>query len=226
MLNPIDYSISKFITFIDDETHQYIRNVSTTKHFKKGTVIETRGQIARHIYLIENGLVQVGINGADGSQFNLTRIGSGHTFGETAFFLNQKVIHDAYAESDVVLRQLSRQNIDDLMQSSLIFSKALVSVACMRVQTTLSHIGDTLGMPLYARTAKQILSISHSVGNAKIINLRQVDLAHSLGVSRVSIGKALKTLSDKKLIKIGYGKLEIISHEVLANTVHKNQYNH
>ena len=85
----------------------------------------------------------------------------------------------------------------------------------------LSYIGDTLGMPLLARVAKQILSVSEGVDNADIINLRQVDLAHSLGVSRVSIGKALKELSAQELIIIGYGKLEILSRGGLIETVQR-----
>jgi len=219
MLNPIDYSISKFVKFADDDALELIRSVTEQLSFRKGDIIETRGTPLDHIVLIEEGLVQLGINGMDGSTFNLTRLGPGHTFGETAFFLGYNVLHDAYAESDVLLRKLSRSNIDHLMIHSLSFSKALMAVSCMRVQTTLSYIGDKLGMSLQARVAKQILSVSGSVGDANEIILRQVDLAHALGVSRVSIGKMVKELADKHLIKIGYGKLTILSRQGLIDIV-------
>ena len=221
MLNPIDYSISKFTAFTDDSTLTQIRSVAEAVYFKKGELIEIRGKPADHIFLIDQGLVQLGINGIDGSQFNLARLGPGHTFGEPSYFLNCNVIYDATAESDALLQKLSRANIDHLMTSSLSFSKALMAVSCMRIQTMLSYIGDTLGMPLLARVAKQILSVSEGVDNADIINLRQVDLAHSLGVSRVSIGKALKELSAQELIIIGYGKLEILSRGGLIETVQR-----
>lgn len=93
----------------------------------------------------------------------------------------------------------------------------------MRVQTTLSYIADTLGMSLTARVAKQILSVSESVNKANTITIRQVDLAHSLGVSRVSIGKTLKELSEQNLIKIGYGKLEILSRNGLIESIRKGE---
>ena len=221
MLNPIDYSISKFTTFTDDSTLAQIQGVAESVNFKKGDPIEIRGKPADHIFLIDEGLVQLGINGIDGSQFNLARLGPGHTFGELCYFLNCNVIYDATAESDVLLQKLSRANIDHLMTSSLRFSKALMAVSCMRIQTMLSYIGDTLGMSLLARVAKQILSVSEGADNADIINLRQVDLAHSLGVSRVSIGKVLKELSGQELILIGYGKLEILSRGGLIETVQR-----
>ncbi|MDB9814650.1 Crp/Fnr family transcriptional regulator [bacterium] len=220
MLNPIDYSILKFISFVDANTIAEIGDVAESVYFKKGAVIDRAGNPANHIFLINEGLVQLGINGIDGSQFNLARLGPGHTFGEVPYFLNGEVIHDATAKTNVLLQKLSRANVDHLMMHSLNFSKALMAVSSMRVQTTLAYIGDTLGMPLLARTAKQILSVSKSVNNANTVNLRQVDLAHSLGVSRVSIGKALKVLSTQQLIRIGYGKLEILSREGLVDTIY------
>jgi len=36
----------------------------------------------------------------------------------------------------------------------------------------------------------------------------------------VSIGKALKVLSTQQLIRIGYGKLEILSREGLVDTIY------
>jgi len=221
MLNPIDYSISKFVTFANADVINRIREVSEPVTFKKGAIIETRGKPVDHIFLIDEGLVQLGIDGIDGSRFNLARLGPGHTFGETAFFLKLNTIHDVNAESDVLLQKISRANIDHLMTHSLSFSKALMAVSCMRVQTILSYIGDTLGMTLLARVAKQILSVSESINNADVISLRQVELAHSLGVSRVSIGKTLKDLSQKNLIKTGYGKLEILSRDGLTEIVQK-----
>jgi CRP/FNR family cyclic AMP-dependent transcriptional regulator len=223
MINPIDYSISKFVTFAGDEVIKAIREQAEVRVFKKGTEIENRGEPVDHFYVIEEGLVQLGINGSDGSRFNLTRLGSGHTFGETAFYLNSTVIHDARAKTDVTLLRLDRPVIDCLMEESIEFSKALVAVACMRLQTTLDHIGDTLGMPLKARVAKRILSVSEGAQSENIIILKQVELAHSLGVSRVSIGKALKQLKMEGHLSLGYGKIEIIDRDKLEALVAHNQ---
>lgn len=222
MLNSIDYSISKFVSFADDEILALIQKHSKRIKYKNGDTIETKGTPVNHMFLIESGLVQLGLHGADGTQFNLMRLGAGHTFSEIAFFLNVPALHDAQAIGDVDILKLSRRNIDELMQLSPGFSKALMSVACQRVQTTLSYIGDSLGMTLEGRTAKQILTISQSANNSNILHLRQVDLAHSLGVSRVSIGKAIKSLSSQGLIKIGYGKLEILSRPKLIQLAKKN----
>jgi len=79
MLNPLDYSISKFITFTDANTLSVISDVAESVYFKKGALIETLGRPADHIFIIHKGLVQLGINGIDGSQFNLARLGPGQT---------------------------------------------------------------------------------------------------------------------------------------------------
>ena len=74
------------------------------------------------------------------------------------------------------------------MSHSLILSKALMAVTCSRVQSALSYIrGNFLGMSLLAHLGEQILSISDSLGKINVIYVRQIDLAHSLGLSRVSL---------------------------------------
>ena len=223
MINPIDYSVSKFVTFAGDEVLRAIREVAEVRTFKKGDDIENRGDAVDHFYLIEDGLVQLGINGIDGSRFNLTRLGPGHTFGEIAFYLRNHVFHDARATTDVTLLRLDRANIDRLMENSIEFSKALIAVACMRLETTLDHIGDTLGMPLKARVAKRILSVSDGAQSENTVRLKQVELAHSLGVSRVSVGKALKQLKMEGHLSLGYGKIEIINRDKLEALVIHNQ---
>ena len=130
MFNPIDYSISKFISFLDDKTLAEIHDIAEIIVYSKSSIIETRGDFANYFYLIDQGLVALGIHGEDGSLFNLARLGPGHTFGDTEFFLGHEVIYDASAETDVVLYKLSKENIDLMMTNSLVFSKALVSVAC------------------------------------------------------------------------------------------------
>lgn len=225
MINPIDYSISKFVTFAGDNVVRAIREQADVRTFKKGAEIENRGDPVNHFYLIENGLVQLGINGVDGSRFNLTRLGPGHSFGETAFFLDHNVIHDARANTEVTLLRLDRACIDELMGVSIEFSKALIAVACMRLQTTLDHIGDTLGMPLKARVAKRILSVNEGSQTENTVILKHVELAHSLGVSRVSIGKALKELKADGHLSLGYGKIEILDREKLEALVAKCQRN-
>lgn len=220
MLNPIDYSISKFSSFVDEETLREIEAHGVALTFKKGEVIGVRGDPADDIYYIVDGLIQIGIDGVDGSRFNLTRLGAGHTFGEMSVLLHQPIVHDIHAISNVSLVRMGRGEIRHLMQSNIAFTEAMLKVAYMRLHTTLSHIGDTLNISLESRVAKLIYSIFESnKHDENFINCRQVDLAHGLGVSRVSIGKALKGLVSKKLINLGYGKIDIISVSKLRSFI-------
>ena len=68
MLTPLDYSIVKFTTFADTSAVAQVRDLAESVHFEKGAVIESRGKPTDHIYLIDEGLVQLGITGVDGSQ--------------------------------------------------------------------------------------------------------------------------------------------------------------
>lgn len=201
---------------VSSETLDKINMTAQTLRYKQGAAIELRGQAVNHFYLIKQGMMQLGVNRRDRSQFNLVRLNAGHSFGERAFFLGGTAVFDVRAETDVILLKLSRPVIDRLMTESLDFSKAVTMVAYKRLARTLSHIGDVQKLPLDARLAKQILTISKSCQNADVTRVRHIDLAHALAVTRVSIGKTIKELSDKSLIDIGYGKLEILSRQGLT----------
>ncbi|MCR9078501.1 MAG: Crp/Fnr family transcriptional regulator [Hyphomonadaceae bacterium] len=220
MTSPIDFSISKFSDFVDATVLDEFRAVATKRKLKRGAGIEVRGERARTMYFIEDGLVQLGLESADGSTFNLTRLGAGHTFGEIGIFQDRVVIHDSHAATDVSLLSLSHDQVFKFMSRSPSFGQALLRVAYMRLHTTLRYIGDSLNTTLEARTAKLIWSIHEATDPAEnIIQCRQIDLAHGLGVSRVSIGKSLKSLSQRGLIKVGYGKIEIISKSNLKEFI-------
>jgi len=220
MTSPIDFSISKFSDFIDDAVLDEFRAVATKQRLKRGAGIEVRGERARTMYFIEEGLVQLGLESADGSTFNLTRLGPGHTFGEIGIFQEKVVIHDSHAATDVSLLSLSHDQVFEFMSRSPPFGKSLLRVAYMRLHTTLRYIGDSLNTTLEARTAKLIWSIHQATDPTEnFIQCRQIDLAHGLGVSRVSIGKSLKSLSQLGLITVGYGKIEIISKSKLIDFI-------
>lgn len=225
MLNPIDYSISKFSTFADEVTIRNISDRGQSLIFNKGSIICVRGEPTDCIYYIVDGLVQIGIDRADGSRFNLIRLGAGHTFGEMAVILRQPVIHDIRAISNVSLIRLERREIEKLMLSNIVFTESLLKVAYLRLQTTLSQFGDSLTASLETRTAKLIYSILNSnEHDGDYIHCRQVDLAHGLGVSRVSIGKALKGLVARNLIELGYSRIEIVSLADLRSFIENSNH--
>ena len=211
MLNPIDFAIIKLSDFISPELLVEIETEGEVKAFKKKTTIEMRGDQATNISIVKSGLIRLRLNEADGSRFNLSILGEGSTFGETALFLELPVQFDAYCETDAVLIRLAKENIDNLIASNPGLLGALNKIANARVHTMLNYIGASIRAPLEVRVANFLVLMSRESKDSKTIQCRQVDLAHALGVSRVSMGKTLKKLESDGLIELGYGKIVVPS---------------
>lgn len=207
MLNPIDYAIIKFVDLLPKSTLARIEDVAEQQKFRQGEHIERYGETATQLSIIRSGLVRLGLDGADGSRFNLSILGPGSSFGETALFLDLPVQFDAHCETDVTLTALSKLDADKLLDREPAFARAALHVACARSHAMFNYIGNTRNLPLQARTAMLLVQMLDEASDGHTIYCRQADLAHALGVSRVSTGKALKALESLGLIKRAYGKI-------------------
>ncbi|MEM1410602.1 MAG: helix-turn-helix domain-containing protein, partial [Pseudomonadota bacterium] len=71
-----------------------------------------------------------------------------------------------------------------------------------------------------AKIVKQLLRLMQVGGfESNVVPVRQIDLAYALGLSRVSVGKALDDLQRGDLIRLGYGEIEILDKEGLLRLI-------
>ena len=211
MPDPIDFSVLTLSSVLPTGLHERVFAHAELRDYAAGDIIESRGELATHVSWIDKGMVRLGVDSADGSRFNMSLLSEGNSFGELALFLKQTVRHDAQAETDVKLARISKQGIDKLIATEPEFAQAMLTVAYSRFETMLGYVGDSITYSVEQRAAKLILDISMRSGKSNEIVCRQIDLSHALGVSRVSIGKALKSLSERNLIDVGYGKVRLLS---------------
>lgn len=216
MLDPIDFSIIRFSDCINDALLQRISEEGEIKSYRKGETFEKRGDIAKYMSFIQSGLVRLRLNEADGSLFNLSILGPGNLFGDTALTLDLPVQFDAYCETDVQIIRISHAAIDRIDANGKEFLAALNRLSHERVHTMLKYIAASIKAPLITRTAHFLVRMCQHQEDNQIIYCRQADLAHALAVSRVSMGKSLKSLQQKGLIKLGYGKITIPDFAGLA----------
>ena len=160
-------------------------------------------------------MVRLGLNDADGSRFNLSLLGPGSSFGETALFLKLPVQYDALCETDVNLISLTEKQVWQMVREEPQFSIAFIKLAHARSYAMLEHMTNTIRLSLPKRVGVLLLNMVTDAPDNKTVYCRQVDLGHALGVSRVSMGKALKLLEKHGLINLAYGKILINSRTKL-----------
>ena len=130
--------------------------------------------------------------------------------------------HDISSIGETEVYQLSKIKFDRLYNQEPSISRALLKTTLTRTHILLELLDAIRRLPILERTAKVLLSMSYVSGGSNSLRGRQDDLAYTIGVTRVSLGKALKQLNDLGLIQIGYGKIIIVDQLELMNWVDLN----
>lgn len=177
--------------------------------FAKGQIIQQRGDMAKEFWYIESGSVQIGRYGVDGRLTLFALLGTGETFGELAFMGEFPRTVDAIAGSDCRLIRIGDSELQSLMDSDPAVTRLLLKTMALTVQQAFNLIESSRSLSVPQRLAQALLQLCGDQEDGADIMATQQDLADLVGVSRVSLGKALTRLQVAGLVAPGYGFVTI-----------------
>lgn len=183
--------------------------------FKKGQLIQQRDDRAREFWYVESGSVQVGRFSEDGRLTLFAVLGAGETFGELAFIGEFPRTVDAIAGTDAILVKIGEEEFQNLVQSEPAAVRLLLKTMALTVQEAFGLVEASRNLPTIERLARALIRLCGNHPAEKVIMVSQQELADLVGVSRVSLGKALKKLEREDILICGYGNITIKSMEKL-----------
>lgn len=190
--------------------------------YSDGQLIHMRGDLKPGLSIVRTGAAHVGVNGIDGTFVMVAALGPGECFGEFTLFTELPRTHDISSIGETEVYQLSKLKFDRLYDREPSISRALLKTTLIRTHLLLEMLDAIRRLPILERTAKVLLSMSYVLGGSSILNGRQDELAFTLGITRVSLSKALKQLNQLGLIEVGYARISILSRSKLMNWVDLN----
>tara|TARA_R110001599_G_scaffold183303_1_gene376478 strand:- start:7023 stop:7688 length:666 start_codon:yes stop_codon:yes gene_type:complete len=174
------------------------------RNFARGQIIQQRGDEAKEFWFIETGSVQVGRYGIDGRLTLFALIGAGDTFGELAFMGEFPRTVDAIAGSDCRLIRIGQSELQSLMDSDPAVIGLLLKTMALTVQESFNLIEYSRSLSVSQRLALALLQLCGDQEDGARIAVTQQELADLVGVSRVSLGKAVAKLEQAGMIEPGY----------------------
>ena len=183
--------------------------------FSKGQIIQQRGDKGSEYWYIENGLVQIGRFSEDGDLTLFAVLGADESFGEQAFLGEFPRMVDAIAASDCTIIRIGEAELQHLLDTQPRAARVLLKTMAHMVQQAFDLVEAGRRLSTVERLAQALARQTGYEMNAEIV-MTQQDLADLIGVSRVSLGKALAELEDRGLVKRGYGKLVVPDGQQLA----------
>jgi CRP-like cAMP-binding protein len=211
-----------FMHLLSDATRDKVIKAATLMHYQDKQLIHSRGQTKPGLSIVSTGSVHVGVGDTNGVFVMTGILGPGESFGEFTLFTNLPRTHDAIAYGPTAVFQIPQSRFYPLNLNDPEITSALLKSSLLRTHQLLEQLDAIRRLPLLERTAKSLLSMSYTSGNSVEINCLQSDLAATLGVTRVSIGKILKQLSREGLIELGYRKISFPDKAKLESWVEEH----
>lgn len=188
----------------------------TRKRFANGQVIRLRGDAAREFWIVEDGAVHIGRFTASGNFLLFLVVGPGDSFGEVAFLGNMSRTVDLVAAADTVLIEIAERQLTDLLRSSEDAARIMLKTLARTIKLNFDLLEHGRGRTGIQRLSAALHTLCGSATAPFTISVKQQELADLVGLSRVSLGKALRVLEQRGIAKRGYGQIEVLDLAALS----------
>ncbi len=198
---------------IPEATRSRIALLGKRRRFKDGEFVMRQGDAANGFYLLLQGQVIVGRYAANGTLTIFGVAGSGDLFGELAFFAGTPRLADTIADGAVEVVHFDNANYGKIVATEPKLTAMIIKSLASQCRVILERLDAERTMSLADRLAQALLSMETSAGET--ISCTHQQLGDLIGVSRVSLGVALRQLERSGAIAGSYGKVRIIDRQQL-----------
>jgi CRP-like cAMP-binding protein len=142
---------------------------------------------------------------------------AGDAFGLFPLLMKRPRSHTCEAIEDCDLIQISVRELWELIDSSPSARREVIGLLSDRLGRAFDTLEEERRLPLARRLGKRLLEFSEFEDE---VSLNQSRLAHQMGVSRNTIGTALKKMSGLGLVSTNYGRTVILDRPGLTRWVY------
>jgi CRP-like cAMP-binding protein len=193
------------------ERRRALAEQATPVRLAKGDKAFSRGTPAEAAYAIVSGEIEVTIEGPDGRDVFIARLGSGTVIGEMGVLDGVPRSTDATATRKTELWRVDRAIVIRALRDEPQSALALLSVLVGRLRDTDHLVDRNASMDLGKRLARLILEEG---AHGRII-YTQSDLAHLVGATREAVNRKLARWRKAKWIELNMTGLHILDRPAL-----------
>lgn len=183
--------------------------------FDKDQMVFLEGEECQGLYIVRSGSVKIYKLSPEGREQILTFTKEGGSFNEVAVFDGGPNPANVSAVEATRLWIVPRDAIIALIQRNPQVALAIIRNLGTRLRHLVSLVEDLSLRQVSARLARLLLETASGQGRA----LTQQQMASQLGTVREMVGRSLRQLESRGLLKIERGKIVILDREGLERIV-------
>ena len=182
---------------------------------ERGEFILLESEPAAALYFVVSGVVKVFKTSADGREQILQIVRPGESFNDAPVFDGGPNPASAQAMGPVVLYGINNSDMGAILRTHPQVALNVIHVLSQKLRHLVSLVEDLSFKHVTARLAKILLEYAgDGVGSAKP-RLTQQEMAAMAGTAREMIGRSLKELEDKKIIRLEHHRIVVTDKEAL-----------
>lgn len=198
----------------DDDLARLARTV-IERGYDKDKVVFLEGEPCQGLYIVREGSVKIFKLSPEGREQILSYVKPGDSFDEVAVFDGGPNPANVSAAEATTVWIVPRTEIVELIKKNPQLALAIIQNLGARLRHLVSLVEDLSLRQVTARLAKLLLETATAEEHA----LTQQEMAARLGTVREMIGRSLKQLESRGLIKTERGRIVILDREGLERQV-------
>lgn len=212
-----------FVEKVNDEIIDRLGDVSHMDDIKEGEMIFLPGDIAKNVYLLKDGRVQLSRQDSNGRRITLTILEHGDIFGETTLTDEQERKTFAESLTDAVVCKINKENFLDVVKDHPEFHLRVTRMINERKTEIESRVENLIFRDSRESMAYclQDLFENHSEDSKGIknseIEFTHQQLADLAGLTRPVATKILNEFADEEIIELGHKKIHLENPRRLSN---------
>jgi CRP-like cAMP-binding protein len=181
--------------------------------FPAGTFVIHPGDPPPGAYMVISGRIKLVHYQPDGREVVLWPAEPGFWFGVRDLLARQAARYAAVAATTATLFHLPEKAFAEILAEEPRYALNFANILCHNLLLALRGITEILTQPVHVRVARLLALLGETAGvderGGQELRLPQHDLAAMLGLSRVTVSKALQTLQAEGLIALRYGRIVV-----------------
>ena len=200
---------------LDENQLAQLSHALVERSLDKDKVIFMEGEPCQGLYLVRQGNVKIYKLSAEGREQILSNVRRGGSFNEVAVFDGGPNPANAIAMEPTTVWVLSRQAMVETIQNYPQVALAVMQNLGIRLRHLVNLVEDLSLRQVSARLAKLLLETA----TGEEPPMTQQEMASHLGTVREMIGRSLKQLETRGVIRVERGHIVILDRKGLERMI-------
>lgn len=193
-------------------------------HCKKGEHIYTIGDPGAGLFGLVSGSFNLLLARDDGQLVSVFRVDPGYWLGDLAVLSGESGMITIEAVSDVVFVNVPAGKVLQMVENDPRLYKSFYALSRRNMALALRIIAGLTAHSSEMRIVLRLLLLDDVTDSLQTeVSVRQSDLCAQLGLSAPTVQRALKKLSDRKLVDLGYSRIRVLDRQGLLNFAGREQ---